>query len=231
MKYVSDPLMVGTVFDRDVLPDPRIQKAGKVDLLFGYNTDDGSMFAGLFADRNKYRDFIKNTFPVHSEEIMSKYPADDRTARSVLGKLITTISFHTPLIAYGDAMSANGAKVYAYQFDYLTERIREDGLGVRHIAELNFVFEKLLNLVGAEDEKGKAVARLINSAFSGFIRNGDPNAGMEEAGVILREGSWNPYHLQDRQIFRISSVSRSERVEGLEEMMYFDRLLNEEFHT
>ncbi len=231
MKYVSDPLMVGTVFKQDVLPDPRIQTAGKVDLMFGYNTDDGSMFAGLFADRKKYLDFVTETFPVHAEEIMTNYPADDRTARSALGNLITLLSFHTPLIAYGDAMSAKGAKVYAYQFDYLTEKIREDGLGVRHIAELNFVFEKLLNLVGAEDEKGKAVARLMNSAFSGFIRNGDPNAGMEEAGVNLKNGSWNPYNTQDRQIFRISRDSRSERVERLEEMMYFDRLLNEEFHT
>ena len=231
LRLVSDPLTVGTIFDRDVLPDPRTQKAGSVDLLFGYNTDDGTMFAGMFADRAKYEDFIRNTFPAHAEEIMRKYPADDRTARKVLGQLITLVSFHSPLLAYGDAMAAKGRKVYAYQFDYLTEKIREEGLGIRHIMELNFVFDKLLHLVGGEDESGRTVAKCMNTAWSGFIRYGDPNRGMEEAGLFPGTQRWETYDPVSAQVYRIHRQPRMERADRLEELKYFDRLLTEEYRS
>ena len=231
MKLVSDPLMVGTIFDRDVIPDPRRQAAGSVDLLFGYNTDDGTMFAGLFADRQKYEEFIRQTFPVHAEEIMASYPADDRTARRVLGELITLVSFHSPLLAYGDAMSDKGRKVYAYQYDFLTEKLKAEGFGIRHIAELYFVFDKLLHLVGGDDEKGRSVAKLMNAAWCGFIKYGDPNAGIEEAGLDLQGQRWNPYNSTDRQVFRIHGNPHSGVADRLEELKYFDRLLTEEYRS
>ena len=128
-------------------------------------------------------------------------------------------------------MAAKGRKVYAYQFDYLTEKIREEGLGIRHIMELNFVFDKLLHLVGGEDESGRTVAKCMNTAWSGFIRYGDPNRGMEEAGLFPGTQRWETYDPVSAQVYRIHRQPRMERADRLEELKYFDRLLTEEYRS
>ena len=106
-----------------------------------------------------------------------------------------------------------GKKVYGYHFDYLTERLRKEGFGCRHIAELNFVFRKELKYVGADNEKGQAVAGFMNEAWCNFIKTGRPS---EE---------WPQYHADTAQIMRIGEDARPEKAERLDEMKYFVNLL------
>lgn len=229
--WVSDPVSAGLIVPEDLLADVRHQKVGNVDLLHGYNSNEGSMFAGLLAGYKKYENWVRTTFPQHAEEIMQKYPADDSTAPEVLSDLISLVCFRTPILSYADQLASAGNKVYVYHFDLLTEKMKEEGLGVRHIAEMNFVFDKMLDLVGGENEQGRSVARLMNSAWAGFIKYGDPNAGFEEAGIRLPDGEWKPYQASDRQLLRIGAESHNETLERIEELEYFDRLLSEEYKS
>lgn len=231
MSVTSDPLMVGTIFQQDVIPDPRKQKLGNVDLLFGYNTDDGSMFAGLNAVRSKYEYLMHKTFPDHADEIMNRYPADDASSFKVLSDIITMLVFRSPILAYADPLADRGRKVFAYHFDYLTDKLREEKLGVRHIAELYFVFDKFLDFVGGDNVTGRSIAKLMNAAWCGFIKYGDPNRGIEEEGLDLQGQIWNPYDSVSRQVFRIGPKPGSESIERLDELKYFDRLLTEEYRS
>ncbi|MBR5228863.1 MAG: carboxylesterase family protein [Firmicutes bacterium] len=211
------PVLDNLLFKGDHHPDPRVQPPHDVELLFGFNTDEGTLFAGYSMDEN-YEDVIKDFFPYDWEKVLAKYPDGYMDTKfDQLSDVIGLKSFKACMIPYADVLAKRGLKVYGYHFDYMTEKLENQGLGCRHIAELNMVFDKYHGVIGADDENGYMTADYMNSAWAGFIKNGNPDS--ETSGHPV---SWKPYDLADRNTLKIRADGFTNvRLEREEELDFF----------
>ncbi len=215
----SAPVLENLLFDGDQRPDPRIQSPHDVDLLFGFNTDEGTMFVGRRANM-PYEKTIKSLFHCHWQEVLERYPDGFRdTLFDQIADIIGMKSFKACMLPYAEVLVERGCKVYGYHFDYLTTKLQNQGLGCRHIAELNMVFNKFHSGIGARNAVGKMTADYMNKAWAGFIKNGDPNSMTSDTEFDI---SWKPYDLEDRNTLKIRTDGITNvRLEREEEMDFF----------
>lgn len=179
--FSSNPVLDGLLFSGDCTPDPRVQEPNPVDLLFGFNTNEGTMFADPATTPEAYERTLQIMFHERWQEVNAKYPVDsEHTPYQRLADIYGLQKFQGAMLPYADVLATKGMSVYAYHFDYMTDRLKKEGLGVRHIAELPFVFDRFLNVVGADDEKGNKMARVMHAAWVSFIKTGDPWRGWEK---------------------------------------------------
>lgn len=214
--FRSNPVLDGLLFNGDMVPDPRVQEPNPVDLLFGFNTDEGSMFADRALTKEQYQEELQLMFPARWQEVMEKYPVDSQhTSYQRLADVYGLQKFKGAMLPYADVLSEKGSSVYAYHFDYMTERLEREGLGVRHIAELPFVFDCMLNVVGADDENGGKMARMMHDAWVSFIKTGDPQVK-----------GWEEYSAKARKAVRFSTDgAKFAEIDRIDEMLWFDSLL------
>ncbi len=224
---LSDPVLQGTLFEQDCLPDPASHRLEGIDLLFGYNTDEGSMFAGPHGTEEEYRSRIHAMFPEHAEELLQRYPVDrEHTPFSRLSDIIGWAAFKAPTVDYADVLADQGAAVYGYHFNYLSEKMKEEGLGVRHIAELNFVFNRYLRIVGADDASGRRTADAMNAAWAAFIKTGSPNC----SELAMQGVHWQPYDTQRRSMLQFHRDGcKMVEMEHKEDLFFFQQLMEKEY--
>lgn len=206
----TDPVLDGFLFEGDQIPDPYVQHMNDVDLLFGFNTDEGTLFIDRHAEEKDYEDHMRMVFDDLADMVLEKYPVDDGHTPFMRGaEVISLGAFQGCMLPYADRLSDMGNRVYGYHFDYMTEKLRKEGLGCRHIAELNFVFHKNLGVVGAEDEKGHEIASFMNQAWCNFIKTGDPGKG------------WPRYDRDSEMMMRIDSEPHPAPLSRSDEMRWF----------
>ena len=210
----SDPILSGLLFDGDQAPNPRKHHINDVDLLFGFNTDEGTIFSDKQLTTEGYREHLKMVYADKAEEIYEKYPDDENhTPFHQLADVIGLSSFKASMVPYGDRLADMGKKVYGYHFAYLTERLRNEGFGCRHIAELNFVFHKDLKFVSDDDEQDAKVAEFMNQSWCNFIRTGNPGE------------QWPRYDSSSKMMLRIDENPRAEKMDREDEITYFEKML------
>lgn len=213
--FRSNPVLDGLLFEGDQVPDPAKQAPADVDLLFGFNTHEGSMFVSRNLTKQQYVQELANMFPEHWQEVWKQYPAEGETEPfQQLSEIYGLQKFKGSMLPYADLLADRGNGVYAYHFDYLTDLMKKEGLGVRHIAELHFVFHSFLGVVGADDPEGNETAALMHRAWSEFIRRGNPGNG------------WKPYDSKHRGTMRFSKDEMVfESMGRAHEMLWLDSLL------
>lgn len=211
-RYSANPVLEGLLFEGDLVPDPRVQQPDPVDLLFGFNTDEGTMFIDKKLTEQQYTAELRRMFPKNSDELLKKYPVDEEhTPYQRLSDIVGLQKFKGAMLPYADVLSEMGMSVYAYHFDYMTDRLAGEGLGVRHIAELPFVFGSLLSTVGADDAKGREMSDIMHAAWVSFIKTGNPWNG------------WEKYTADSRRAMRFSTEGIVFRdIERLDEMLWLD---------
>ncbi len=155
-----------------------------------------------------------------ADEIYRKYPIDDsHTAFDRCADLIGLEMFKASMLPYADRLAREGRSVYGYHFSHMTDRLREEGFGCRHIAELNFVFNKELKFVGAENEDGYALAEFMNSSWCNFIKYGNPG------------DEWPIYSTENSHVMRLEYSEAEDKkpmAEPLcreEELRYFQNII------
>lgn len=221
--YRSNPTLKGLLFEEDLLPNPRKQYINDVDLLFGFNTDEGTMFVSKDVTERDYHAFLKEHFPFNHAEILERYPVDAaHSAWQRKADIFGIQKFTSSMIPYAETLADRGRHVYGYHFSYMTPWIRETGLGCSHILELFFVFKDRLDLIGADDEEGWNMADYMNRAWSGFIIAGDPNL-LFSAG----EPKWEPYDTRHRLTLRLGNEIQTERLRREEELDFFEEIVNQ----
>ena len=72
----TDPVLKGFLFDEDYAVDPRSQYINDVDLLFGFNTDEGTIFADKNLTPKDYENYLRKVYPELAGELMERYPVD-----------------------------------------------------------------------------------------------------------------------------------------------------------
>lgn len=220
----AEPVLEGNVFDGDELPDPR-RGIAKVDLLFGFNTDEGSMFAPMIDDEKGYHRWLRGCFPKLWEEVAQKYPLDEEhSAYERIADIIGLCSFKSSMIPYADALADAGCRVYGYHFDYLTELMERQGFGVRHIIETNFVFGHHLYEAGADNEAGRELSECMNDAWAGFIKNGVPVTVKGNEAL-----QWPLYDTEKRMVMRFDEKLSAGPAERMDELLYFRDIIDREY--
>jgi len=167
-----------------------------------------------------YERTVKSLFHCHWQEVLERFPdgfAD--TVYDQVSDIIGMKSFKACMLPYAEVLVERGCKVYGYHFDYLTTKLQNQGLGVRHIAELNMVFNKFHSGIGARNTAGKMTADYMNKAWAGFIKNGDPDSMTSDTSFDV---SWKPYDLTDRNTLKIRTDGITNvRLEREEDMDFF----------
>lgn len=221
----SDPAAGMWLYREDRLPDPADITA-KVDLLFGFNTDEGTMFAPQGASEQDYIAMLRDHYPKYWQEVAARYPVDEwHTAWDRMAEMIGLPTFTSSMIPYGDRMAELGGRVFSYHFDYLTDVLRREGQGVRHIAELHFVFRRFLRAVGGDTQEGEALAAEMNRVWAEFIRSGDPGC----VTVCGKRAEWPAYSRESRTGIRFGREVSAGAVYRIDELLYLDDLLVKEY--
>ncbi len=216
----TDPVLAGLISEDDIIPNPMKGYINDVDLLFGFNTDEGTLFAPPDASKQDYLDYLNELGEDLADEIYAKYPVDENhTAYERYADLIGLEMFKSSMLPYADRLAHEGKKVYGYHFNHMTDVLRAEGFGCRHIAELNFVFNKDLKFVGGDNEDGAALADFMNQAWCGFIKNGDPGS------------RWTAYSAENPQVMRLEYSAKQGKKPACcplpreEEMRYFQDII------
>ena len=167
------------VFDGRVIPeDPLVALPSGVNLLMGFNGDEGSLFVPDCTDEAGYKMLAARVFGAEKAlQVLDRFRVDARNpalrrARQVFAYGV----FSAGMKRLADAAADAGDTVYMYKFGYVSPDNERNGLGAIHTAELPFAFNTLdsTRLSGPDAEN---LALETHTRWVNFIKNGDPNVG------------------------------------------------------
>lgn len=147
-----------------------------VDLIVGYNSDEGSLFvhgAGLDA----YNKMMEINFPYDLDGFKKAFPAKtDAEALQALRDVFRDVAFGWPSWAWATLQTRTGRRpVYFYYFDQLSENtIMRGTRGATHVAEMPFIYG--FNFGGKMTETDTHMAQIMERYWINFIKTGNPNA-------------------------------------------------------
>lgn len=185
-------------FDGKVIPEnpyEALQKGdyNSVDLLAGYNTDEGTLFVPEGISEAEYQRTIRLTFGDQAEEVLAKYPVDETHNATQRARDIFYYAMRLGSESFANEMAKQGKNVYYYNFDLNMPKLNEQGLGTAHAMELFFVFDTIPEEVELTTEKEQFKEDLHNRWLN-FIVSGDPNQG-EKTGI-----EWPKYSEEEQEI-------------------------------
>ena len=214
------PLFLMPVFDGRVLPENPSQalaagKFNRVALLWGFNTDEGSIFVPEDTTEERYRMLAVQTLGHDAGlEYVKTHPVTaDASAAQRARTLIKESWFTSGMKKTGDALAAAGLPVYAYEWAYVPKQDKACGLGAKHAAEIAYVFGNLPEKAQARE---KRLSAAINRRFANFIKTGNPGEAADR---------WPRYSPADPKVMRFDAERLGTvPLEGVESMEAFARL-------
>ncbi|KAK1829861.1 lipase 1 [Podospora conica] len=192
-----------------------------VPLLFGTDTDEGSIFTPAVTSPTSFLSFLTSNFPLltpNHTSILSLYspPLPPLPGRAPW--------FPTASLAYGEATficptsfllsAARAPRRYAYRYNVRDDELVALGLGVPHLFEAAAVFgPDNIGGHGAASYKtyNRGVVDVVQGYWISFVRGLDPN-------VYRRRGSprWGVWEGRGRRMVLETGVQRMEGVGGEE---------------
>lgn len=207
-------------FDGKVIPkEPyRALKKGrfkKVDLLVGYNTNEGTAFTDPKITKEKFLSALEVNFGTRRANAIAKlYPIDEHhSAYMRASEFIGDMMFNLGMKVFLDNTSAPNT-VFAYHFDYLPLKDKKSRLGVAHASELPYTFN---NFLTSPSEEASRVANETHGHFICFIKVGSPNCNLNQANKPSNL-TWPIYDSSHKQIMRFGKLPT------IEEFKLYDRL-------
>lgn len=219
----QNELCLMPVFDGTVLPEDPYDciKSGDfndVDVLMGYNTDEGTTFIPEGISEQAYIDFVQDIFGEQSGQVLARYPVDDTHSATDRARALVKMSFQIGCLIYGDTLAELGKDVYTYNFDYHIPEYDKAGMGAKHGLELPFVFNTF-----PEDtvlpEDGKAMIEQIHNYWVSFIKTGNPNDKDKQSA------EWPKYSAKEKSILRLNSNWQAIPLEDQEDIEFYIDLL------
>lgn len=192
--FMIIPTYDGYVLPKKPLEVLRSGKLNRVNLLWGFNANEGSVFVPETTDQDKYEMLAAKMYGYDkSQTILQHFPIDDghpayQRARDILMHGM----FATVMKPYADALSKEGMNVYSYYYNYVTPELAKKNMGAAHGREIEYAFGNLPPNATSEQKK---VSQEMFSRWVNFIKNSDPNIGGSPSGVI-----WGKYNPQDFKV-------------------------------
>ncbi len=191
------------VFDGYVMPKNPYKallngEMNDVDILTGFNSDEGTLFVPPDTNEEKYLRFVAQVFHANALQFVRRFsPSVQNPPAALACKLVETgLRFGSDVFA--DVLSARGRSVYYYEFDYTLPILEAVGLGAMHALELVFVFDTMPKSMVLTPERA-LFQRDVHTRWLNFVKTGDPNTGGavscpwpkytpdEKLGVLLKE--------------------------------------------
>jgi len=188
---------LGPIIDGYVLPKPvaEIFAAGEqnpVDLLTGWNEDEGLMF-GPLRNAADYKKLVAEQQADQAELFLTHYPAaNDAEAAASQLRAARDQFFGVPNYTWANLTAQAGkTRVFVYRF---TRKVPGRGeyakYGAFHTGEVPYAYDNLKFVDRPWELLDYKLAKTISAYWANFVRNGDPNgAGLPE---------WPAYELKQR---------------------------------
>ncbi|MBQ9528422.1 MAG: carboxylesterase family protein, partial [Fretibacterium sp.] len=219
-RYFLMPAFDGCVLPRDPCRALQEGQFNKVNLLWGFNTDEGSLFVPEGQTELKYRRSIVHGAGYDAGlKILERFPVDDKhSATDRLRSYTAYALFTTGMKFFADRMSEVGMKVWGYNFNYVSQRNAKAGLGAAHAAELPYIFK---TLSGEDTEERRQLSDEMHSRFANFIKTGDPNNSGQEAPSHT---AW-PQYKPDGALLQFDKEVKPIGFPGLDDMKFMQSVL------
>ncbi len=203
----------GPIVDGYVLPEQvaDIFAAGKqnpVDLLTGWNEDEGLMF-GPVRKAAEFKEQIQRQYDDRAEKMLEFYPAtDDAVAAQSQLNLSRDTIFGSQNYAWANAQAAaGGRRVFVYRF---TRKVPGTGeyakYGAFHTGEVPYAYDNLKFVDRPWEPVDHELAKAISTYWANFIKTGNPN-GSEQP-------TWPEYKLGDRQVMLLGEPVEARPMPG-----------------
>jgi len=150
-------------------------KYNDVNVLIGYNSDEGSLFVYQM-QLEMYKGMMKAQYGEWADKVMEAYPAtNDQEALYAVQDIFRDNAFGWCTWAWANLQSKTGkGNVYMYYFDQLSENsiLGLRTRGATHVAEMPFIYA----WPGKMTETDKHMAQIMPQYWINFVKTGDPNA-------------------------------------------------------
>lgn len=214
------PLVDGYAITGDTYEAYREGRYNDVDLIVGYNSDEGSLFihgAGMDA----YRMMADTNFPAAPAAFAKAYPASsDAEALQALRDVFRDVAFGWNTWAWAELQSRTGRRpVYFYYFDQLSENtIMRGTRGATHVAEMPFIYG--FNFGGKMSDIDAHMAQIMERYWINFIKTGNPNATALPYWQTYRHDAPSVMNMKDG--FFLTGVPNMQQMTFLE--TYFENM-------
>lgn len=173
--FFYTPLFDGTALPTDPVAALRNGNFNQVNLLVGFNHDEGSLFIPVTADTGSYKTLAARAIGKKWRTFVERFPVDEHNSAAQRTRQVFAYTwFATDTKVFADALADNGSKVFMYNYNYVVPGNPLEDLGAYHSAELEFVF----NSSALTGEANKKLAQEMHSRWINFIKHTDPNIGI-----------------------------------------------------
>ena len=230
----------GYVFPENVGLSFSKNKYNKVPMLFGYNSDEGTLF---FPDdeqptiwipdltpgsKKELSTKLKEFFPANHEKLIDLYNLDeDFTAGGTqwMGDEIFGVN-----IRYVTRQNEiHGGKSYLYHFSRVPPSNKQT-IGAFHAAEIPFVFGSYEKTIGYSKEDIK-LAELMQNYWVNFAKNGNPNGDNLPEWPLHKNINWMKFTANTGENSEAIKHLREEKLDALEEGLLLFLAKLEKTHT
>ncbi len=145
-----------------------------VDVLIGYNSDEGSLFVREMSMEGYLG--MTSAFGEATERVREAYPAtNDGEALYAIQDIFRDSAFGWGTWAWANLQAKTGkGRVYLYYFAQQSQNSILPGTkGATHVAEMPFIYDGHL---GPMTEPELYMARVMPAYWKNFVKTGDPNA-------------------------------------------------------
>lgn len=209
--FVNDMTAAGhycfwPVFDGAVIPEDPYQalvqgRVNGVDIMAGYNTDEGTLFVPRGTSEEAYIKLLWRIFGENALEVLEQYPVNKRHTAAARALRLAEMGLAMGGDIFADELSRQGHNVWYYNFNYSMPVLEQVGLGAMHALELIYVFDTVPKLL-VRDEATAAFKESVHNRWLNFITNGDPNQG-QPAGP-----TWPRYTPEGKETMVLDLESR-----------------------
>ncbi len=174
--FMMTPVFDGHVVPEDIYGELTAGNINNVDLLWGFNADEGSVFIPGDKNEEQYQMLISKMFGYDNlDAVLERFPVNDQnSATARCREILAHGMFSSVMKTYGDALANNGNQVYAYYFSYVSPANAENGMGAHHGSEIAYAFG---NLPPDATPEQRALSDELHARWVNFIKTGDPNNG------------------------------------------------------
>ena len=149
-------------------------KYNDVDVLIGYNSDEGSLFVYQMSTDN-YKGMANVQYGEWAGKLMEAYPANnDQEALWAVQDIFRDNAFGWGTWAWANLQSKTGkGRVYMYYFDQLSENsiLGLRTRGATHVAEMPFIY----GWPGKMTDVDQHMSDIMTQYWVNFTKTGDPN--------------------------------------------------------
>ena len=191
------PLVDGYVITGDTYEAYLKGDYNDVDLIVGYNSDEGSLFVHGMG-MNAWHGMRDMNFPLDKAGFEKAFPAtNDAEALQALRDVFRDVAFGWPSTAWANLQTRTGKKpVYFYYFDQLSENtIMRGTRGATHVAEMPFIYG--FDFGGKMSRVDTHIAQIMERYWINFIKTGDPNADALPYWSVYNPGQPTVMHIKE----------------------------------